>query len=133
MSLIVKVVVSKNLYLYFLFVQVIRYCSVPDVSINKCSNLLAILENKGGFENIRKYNIRKYKTFGKTIKKKLYVSDEKERCFHILYYSDQKACAEHEQIEAKIDRMTRYLDGLKGEKATVGEGDCGACSKRKKF
>lgn len=32
-SLIVKVVVSKNLY--FLFVQVIRYCSVPDVSINK--------------------------------------------------------------------------------------------------
>lgn len=32
-TLIVKVVVSKNLY--FLFVQVIRYCSVPDVSINK--------------------------------------------------------------------------------------------------
>ena len=28
-----------------------------------------ILENKGEFENIRKYNIRKYKTFGKTIKK----------------------------------------------------------------
>ncbi len=33
LTLIVKVVVSKNLY--FLFVQVIRYCSVPDVSINK--------------------------------------------------------------------------------------------------
>ena len=28
MPLIVKVVVSKNIY--FLFVQVIRYCSVPD-------------------------------------------------------------------------------------------------------
>lgn len=28
-----------------------------------------ILENKGEFENIRKYNIRKYKTFRKTIKK----------------------------------------------------------------
>ena len=80
-----------------------------------------ILENKGEFENIRKYNIRKYKTFGKTIKKKLYISDEKERYFHI-YYSDQKACAEHEQIEAKIDRMTKYLNGLKGEKATVGDG-----------
>ena len=78
-----------------------------------------ILENKGEFENIRKYNIRKYKTFGKTIKKKLYISDEKERYFHI-YYSDQKACAEHEQIEAKIDRMTKYLNCLKGEKATVG-------------
>ena len=80
-----------------------------------------ILENKGEFENIRKYNIRKYKTFGKTIKKKLYISDEKERYFHI-YYSDQKACAEHEQIEAKIDRMTKYLNSLKGEKATVGDG-----------
>ena len=29
---------------------------------------------------------------------------------------------EHEQIEAKIDRMTKYLNGLKGEKANVGEG-----------
>ena len=29
---------------------------------------------------------------------------------------------EHEQIEAKIDRMTKYLNGLKGEKATVGDG-----------
>lgn len=37
-SLIVKVVVSKNLY--FLFVQVIRYCSVPDVSINKLSTFI---------------------------------------------------------------------------------------------
>ena len=80
-----------------------------------------ILENKGEFENIRKYNIRKYKTFRKTIKKKLYISDEKERYFHI-YYSDQKACVEHEQIEAKIDRMTKYLNSLKGEKATVGDG-----------
>ena len=80
-----------------------------------------ILENKGEFESIRKYNIRKYKTFGKTIKKKIYISDEKERYFRI-YYSDQKACSEHEQIEAKIDRMTKYLNGLKGEKATVGDG-----------
>ena len=37
-SLIVKVVVSKNIY--FLFVQVIRYCSVPDVSINKLSTFI---------------------------------------------------------------------------------------------
>ena len=29
---------------------------------------------------------------------------------------------EHEQIEAKIDRMTKYLNSLKGEKATVGDG-----------
>ena len=80
-----------------------------------------IFEIKGKFENIREYNIRKYKTFGKTIKRKLYVSDEKERYFHI-YYSDQKACAEHEQVEEKIDRMTKYLNSLNGEKVTIGDG-----------
>ena len=37
-SLIVKVVVSKNIY--FLFLQVIKYCSVPDVSINKLSTFI---------------------------------------------------------------------------------------------
>ena len=37
-ALIVKVVVSKNIY--FLFFQVIRYCSVPDVSINKLSTVI---------------------------------------------------------------------------------------------
>ena len=38
LALIVKVVVSKNIY--FLFLQVIRYCSVPDVSINKLSTFI---------------------------------------------------------------------------------------------
>ena len=38
LSLIVKAVVSKNIY--FLFLQVIRYCSVPDVSINKLSTFI---------------------------------------------------------------------------------------------
>lgn len=80
-----------------------------------------ILENRGRFENVREYNIRKYKTFGITVQKQLYASDEKERYFHI-YYSDQKACAEHEQIEAKIDRMTKYLDSIKGKKVKVGDG-----------
>lgn len=37
-ALIVKVVVSKKIY--FLFFQVIRYCSVPDVSINKLSTVI---------------------------------------------------------------------------------------------
>jgi transposase len=80
-----------------------------------------ILENKGKFENIRAYGIRQYKTFGITVKKQLYASDESERYFHI-YFSDQKMSAEHEQVEAKIDRMTKYLDSVKGRKVTVGEG-----------
>ena len=80
-----------------------------------------ILENRGKFENIRSFNIRQYKTFGMTVKKQLYASDKEERYFHI-YYSDQKAAAEHEQIEARIDRMAKYLDRLKGQKVTLGEG-----------
>lgn len=80
-----------------------------------------ILGKRGSFENKREHNIRKYKVSGTTVKKSLYAGDEKERYFHI-YYSDQKASAEHEQIEAKIDRMTKYLDKVKGKKVTIGEG-----------
>ncbi len=80
-----------------------------------------ILEKRGSFENIREHNIRKYKVSGTTVKKMLYAGDEKERYFHI-YYSDQKASAGHEQIEAKIDRMAKYLDKVKGKKVVIGEG-----------
>ena len=80
-----------------------------------------ILENKGKFENIREHSIRQYKCSGMTLKRQLYASDEEERYFH-LYYSDQKACAEHEQVEVKIDRMTKYLNSIKGQKVNVGDG-----------
>lgn len=80
-----------------------------------------ILENRGKFENIREYGIRQYRSFGMTVKRQLYASDENERYFHI-YYSDQGMSAEHEQIEAKINRMAKYLDSVKGRKVTVGDG-----------
>ncbi len=80
-----------------------------------------ILENRGKFENIHSSYIREYKTYGMTIKQRMYVSDEKERYFH-LYYSERKATAEHEQVEAKISRMSEYLDSLKGKQVTIGNG-----------
>ena len=80
-----------------------------------------VLGKRGSFENIREYSIRKYKGSGTTVKRSLYAGDGKERYFHI-YYSDQKASAEHEQIEAKIDRMAKYLDKVKGKKVTIGDG-----------
>lgn len=80
-----------------------------------------ILGKRGSFENIREYSIRKYKVSGTTVKRSLYAGDGKERYFHI-YYSNQKASAEHEQIEAKIDRMAKYLDKVKGKKVTIGDG-----------
>ena len=80
-----------------------------------------ILGKRGSFENIREYSIRKYKVSGTTVKRSLYAGDGKERYFHI-YYSDQKASAEHEQTEARIDRMAKYLDKVKGKKVTIGDG-----------
>ena len=80
-----------------------------------------VLENKGTFEMRREYGIRKYKAYGMTVKKQLYVSDKKERYFHI-FYSDQKAAAEREQTEGKIERMGQYLDHIKGKKVSIGEG-----------
>lgn len=80
-----------------------------------------ILENRGKFENVREYGIRQYKAFGITVKKQLYATDKEERYFHI-YYSDARATAEHEKTESKIDRMKRYLDGIKGKAVSISDG-----------
>ncbi len=80
-----------------------------------------ILENKGKFENSGECNIRQYKTYGMTVKRQLYASDTKERYFH-LFYSDHKAAAEREQIDARMERMMRYLDSLKGQRVSISEG-----------
>lgn len=80
-----------------------------------------VLEAKGTFEGKRLKAIRKYKVYGTTLEKNLYASDEKERYFHI-YYSDEKAYAEREQAEAKIERMANCLKKQKGKKFTPGEG-----------
>lgn len=80
-----------------------------------------ILDNRGIFEEDRDCHIREYKVFGTTIKRPLYASDQKERYFH-LYYSEQKASAEKEQIEAKIERMAKCLEQWKGQVRTIADG-----------
>ena len=71
-------------------------------------------EVHGTFENKRDYSIRKYKAYGTTVKRKLFASDEKERYFHI-YYSDQKASAEREHIESRIEHAEAALNRLRGK------------------
>lgn len=73
-----------------------------------------ILEEQGSFENDRKNSIRAYKVSGKTVKRKLFATDEEERYFHI-YYDDGKKAAERERFEDKIDRMSRKLKECMGE------------------
>jgi len=80
-----------------------------------------ILKNKGKFENNRKCSIRRYKTYGMTINRELYASDKEERYFH-LFYSSQKEYAEREQVEAKVERMTKYLKKQEGKAVTIGDG-----------
>lgn len=78
-----------------------------------------VLEVKGTFEENRAYSIRDYKVSGITVKRQLYPSDEKERYFHI-FYNDRKKSSEREAVEAKIDRMSQFLQAHEGTKLALG-------------
>ena len=80
-----------------------------------------ILENKGKFESKRIHNISEYRVYGMTVKKKLYVTDEKDRYFHI-FHSSWKESAEREAIESKIEQMTKYLKKSSNTVKEFGSG-----------
>jgi len=80
-----------------------------------------VLENKGKFESKRVHNIYDYGVYGITIKKKLYVTDEKERYFH-LYHSISKESAERTSIESRINQMTVFLKKHRNEVKKFGPG-----------
>lgn len=67
-----------------------------------------ILENKGKFEEERKYSIRKHHVYGFTIKDKLYLDDENDRYFHI-YHSTGKEHGEKEKLEEMLERLGKGL------------------------
>ena len=67
-----------------------------------------ITEHQGSFEHARECAIRSHKVYGKTVHARLYTSDAADRYFH-LYYSSAKDSAEKEEVETKIDRMTKLL------------------------
>ena len=73
---------------------------------------------KGTFEESRAHSIKGYGTSGTTVKSRLFPSDEKERFFHI-YYSDGKRTFERDALEAKIDRMARYLGKQEGKPVRI--------------
>ncbi|NLC74409.1 MAG: transposase [Clostridiales bacterium] len=77
-----------------------------------------ILKYKGTFEDKRASAIRGYGVDGITVKERLFPADEDERYFHI-YYSGSKYAAEREAVEAKIERMSKQLDKLKGRPVKI--------------
>mgnify|MGYP006373649265 FL=1 len=80
-----------------------------------------ILENKGKFESKRIHNISEHRVYGMTVKKKLYLSDERDRYFHI-YHSSFKESAEREIIESKIEQMANFLKTNANKAKEFGPG-----------
>lgn len=67
-----------------------------------------VLDNKGKFEEERKYSIRKHHVYGYTVREKLYADDENDRYFHI-YHSTGKEHGEKEQLEETLERLQKGL------------------------
>lgn len=80
-----------------------------------------VLENQGKFESKRANNIYDYGVYGITIKKKLYVTDEKDRYFH-LYHSISKESSERTGLESRINQMTMFLKKHSNEAKEFGPG-----------
>ena len=67
-----------------------------------------ILENKGSFETNRACNIAEYATYGKTIVRRLFSTDNKQRYIH-LYHSTDLEARERTEVEKKINQLTAFL------------------------
>ncbi len=78
-----------------------------------------VLENKGSFENKRICDMDGFGVYGKTVRRKLYESDTKERYFHI-YHSISKEASERLHFEDDLKKMQRYMMGHQDEEITFG-------------
>lgn len=78
-----------------------------------------ILENKGSFENKRSCDMDGYGVYGKTMKRKLYETDTKERYFHI-YHSISKEASERLRFEEDLKKMKKYMMEHQDEEISFG-------------
>ena len=78
-----------------------------------------ILENKGSFENKRSCDMDGFGVYGKTVKRRLYETDKKERYFHI-YHSISKEASERIKFEDDLKRMKQYMMEHQDEEITFG-------------
>ena len=80
-------------------------------------------EVKGSFEDVWDRSIRRYQTYGITVKKQLYPSDPSERYFHV-YFSSDKCAAERASLENKIDKMAKEIKKLEGKPVVLDGNYC---------
>lgn len=78
-----------------------------------------ILSNKGSFENKRSCDMDGFGVYGKTVKGRLYESDQKERYFHI-YHSISKEASERIRFEDKLKTMKTYMMAHRDGEFTFG-------------
>ena len=80
-------------------------------------------EVKGTFEDAWDRSIRRYQTYGITVKKQLYPSDPSERFFHV-YFSSDKCAAERANLENKINKMAKDIKKLEGKPVVLDGNYC---------
>lgn len=65
-------------------------------------------ERAGTFEKKRSNYISEFNVYGTTVKKKMYVTDRKDRYFHI-FYNSARASSEENDVNDKIETMKSFL------------------------
>lgn len=78
---------------------------------------------RGAFETSWKQYIGRYQTYGITVRRQLYPSDETERYFHIYFNSD-KCAAERTALEHKINKMAKDIKKLEGKPVVLDGSYC---------
>ena len=78
----------------------------------------SIEEVKGSFENSRKSSIRDYNVNGTTVRRRVFLSDEKDRYVHV-YFSADKCAAERNEFESRLDRMEYLLKQYEGQPVVI--------------
>ena len=70
------------------------------------------------FESNRDNYVKNYGVYAVTVKTKLYAEDTKERFLHVIYNSS-KLTSERMSVDAKIDRMERFLENCENREVAI--------------
>jgi len=103
----------------------IQYIDANDyefiIMVKGCKTLVSqlVLACRNTFENARDCAIRQFRTYGTTVKHKLYEDDRTERYFH-LYFSPGLMASEREQLELKIDKFKAFIKKQEGTSMLFG-------------
>lgn len=75
-------------------------------------------EVRGTFESDRDRCARRFHTYGATVVRPLYASDEKPRWIHV-YYSAGRVAREREALESNLDKAARLMRKMVGKEWTM--------------